>query len=105
MTGNLYTWILALITLSVAIAINTALVDEVVRLLDENIPIAKIRLHRKLGWDLSMAASAFCLLAVVSYIIVYLILVIQTDKNHDNITNEELEWKEELEKREIVTIR
>ena len=88
-----------------AIAINTALVDEVVRLLDDNIPIAKIRLHRKLGWDLSMAASSFCLLAVVSYIVVYFILVIQTDKDHENITNEELDWKYELEKREMITIR
>jgi len=33
------------------------------------------------------------------------IVQIQTFKNHDNLTNEELEWKEEIEKRELVRIR
>ena len=62
-------------------------------------------LERKLGWNLSMAASAFSLLSVLSYVVSSGILWHQTDRNHENITNEELEWKHELEKREMLTLR
>ena len=58
-----YSWLLSLFLLALAITINTFLVDEIVRLLDENIPVAKIQLERNLGWNLNMAASAFCLLS------------------------------------------
>ena len=58
-----YSWLLSLFLLALAITINTFIVDEIVRLLDENIPVAKIQLERNLGWNLNMAASAFCLLS------------------------------------------
>ena len=63
MNDQFYTWLLSLFLLALAITINTFIVDEIVRLLDENIPLARIQLDRNLGWNLNMAASAFCLLS------------------------------------------
>ena len=37
------TWLLTLVLLSVAITVNTALVDELIRLMDDNLPIVKVR--------------------------------------------------------------
>ncbi len=105
MDDQFYTWLLSLFLLSLAITINTWLVDEVVRLLNDNIPIASVHVERKLGWNLNMAAAAFSLLSGLSFTIRSFILKWQTWKNHENITNEELDWKYELEKRELITIR
>ncbi|TRY80092.1 hypothetical protein TCAL_17091 [Tigriopus californicus] len=104
MAGMFYTWLLGLILLIVAITVNTYVVDEVVLLISDMIPIGAIHVERKLGWNLGMAASAFSLLSVVSFLISSFILKWQTHTNHENISNAELEWKEELEKREMVTI-
>jgi hypothetical protein len=105
MDDQFYSWLLTLFLLALAITINTWLVDEVVRLLDENIPVARVGLDRKLGWYLNMAASAFCLLSGLSFTIRAFILKWQTWRNHENITNAELDWKFEVEKRELITIR
>ena len=58
--STMYRWILAIIILIVAVVINTALVDEMVRLLDENIGLAKVELERNIGWTLAMSGLAFC---------------------------------------------
>lgn len=104
MAGLFYSWLLGLILLSVAIFVNTYIVDAVVLLISDMIPIGSIYVERKLGWNLGMNASAFSLLSVVSYLISSFILKWQTHANHENISNAELEWKAELEKRELVTI-
>jgi hypothetical protein len=36
--------------------------------------------------------------AALAYFIAYLVLKIRTDRNHDNLTNEEMDWKQELGK-------
>lgn len=105
-SGMVYTWVLALVALVAAVVINTSLVDELVRLLGENVAaVAKVELHRKLGWTLSMAGTGFAAAAATSYSVAYLILQVQTSKDHENITNEELDWKRELEARELITIQ
>jgi hypothetical protein len=38
--------------------------------------------------------------AALAYFIAYLVLKIRTDRNHDNLTNEEMDWKQELGKKE-----
>ena len=65
MCNNLSRWIMTLLLLIVATVINTALVDELVSLMDNNLPIVKVSLEKKLGWELNMAATAFSLLAVL----------------------------------------
>ncbi len=103
--GEMYTWLLTLLVLALAVAINTALLDEMAALLDENVPLAKVELVRKLGWSVSAAAFAFAFASSLSFFISNLVLKIQTFANHENITNEELDWKYELEKRELVRLR
>ena len=105
MNDQFYSWLLSLFLLALAITINTFVIDEVIRLLDENISVAEIKLERNLGWDLHMAASAFCLLSGVAFTVRSFILKWQTWTDHENITNAELDWKLELEKRELITIR
>jgi len=41
--------------------------------------------------------------AAISFIIAFLILKFKTEKNHENLTNMEIEWREELEKRQLVS--
>jgi hypothetical protein len=36
--------------------------------------------------------------AALAFFTAYLVLKIKTDRNHDNLTNEELDWKRELGK-------
>ena len=91
--------------LSVAIAINTALVDEIVRLMNDNIPLVGVAVERNLGWHLSVVAFGFSFTSLASFLVAAFILRVQTFTNHQNITNEELDWKYELEKRELVCIR
>ena len=105
MNDQFYSWLLSLFLLALAITINTFVIDEVIRLLDENISVAEIKLERNLGWNLNMAASAFCLLSGVAFTVRSFILKWQTWEDHENITNAELDWKHELAKRELITIR
>jgi len=63
--------------------INTYIVDELIALLDENIPLAEVTLERKFGWILAMSATAFALAGTFSFCIAYLILAIQTYTNHE----------------------
>ena len=111
----------------VAILINTVILEEVVELLDNNIAIAKVQLKLNMGWKLAMTASALVrrlslrslseaeltlnfsyfqsLLGTFLHWIIALVLMISTDRDHENLTNAEIDWKNELEKRELVTIR
>ena len=65
-----------------AISINTALVDELVRLMNSNIPLASVQVERKLGWKVSAAAFAFAFLSVTSYSVAYFVLKWQTERDH-----------------------
>ena len=51
-----------------------------------------------------MVAAGFSTASAILNCVTMLILRIQVDENHANITNEELDWKRELEKRELVSI-
>ena len=105
MSSRFQSWTLALVVLVVAVLINTVFLDEVVKLLDDNIAIAKVTLNHNLGWELAMSASAFALAGTFLNWIVALVLMISTNENHENLTNQEKEWQMELEKRELVTIK
>ena len=105
MSSKFWRWTLALIVTIVAILINTVILEEVVELLDNNIAIAKVELKLNLGWKLAMTASALSLLGTFLHWIIALVLMISTDRDHENLTNAEIDWKNELEKRELVTIR
>jgi len=72
--GFLYTWILALLVMILAMAINTALVDEVVQFMDDKIPLTKVTVVRKFGWHLSAWAFGFAFASVACFIIAFLIL-------------------------------
>lgn len=74
--------LLALSIQIIAVVINTYIVDEMIALLDENVPLAEVTLERKMGWTIAMAATAFALAGTLSFCIAYLILVIQTSNNH-----------------------
>lgn len=101
--GQFLQWLLVLVLLILALCINMALVDELVRVFDDAIPLVKVHLLKKLGWKLSLAASAFSIAAALAFFVAYLVLKIRTDRNHDNLTNEELDWKHQLEKRNLVS--
>lgn len=105
MSSRFWSWTLALFVLIVAIVINTVVLDEIVQLLDDNIGVAKFNLKHNLGWKLAMSSSAFALVGTFLNWIVALTLLIQTDTNHENLTNAEKEWQDELEKRELVTVK
>jgi hypothetical protein len=51
-----------------------------------------------------MAGNAFAIIAAISNCVATFILQWQTSRNHENITNAELDWKNELEKRELEQI-
>ena len=106
MSKRFWSWTLALIVLLVAILINTIILDELVELLDDNMkPVAKVQLKVNLGWKLAMTASALSLFGTFLNWIIALVFVISTNNDHENLTNAEIDWKNELEKRELVTIR
>ena len=90
--GMFWKWIGILILLLLALLINTLLVDEVAAAFNEAVPVLNVHVRKKLGWRLSIAASTFALVSTLSFIISYGILKFKTEKNHENLTNEEKEW-------------
>lgn len=105
MSNRFTSWTLALIVLIVAVLINTVLLDEIVTLLDDNIAIAKVSLKHNLGWKMAMSSSAFALAGTFLNWIVALVLMFKYNEDHQNLTNAEKEWQDELQKRELVTIK
>ena len=73
-------------------------VDELLRVFDDALPLVKVHLLKRLGWKLSVAASAFAIASSLFFFTAFLILKIKTDNNHDNLTNEEQDWRQELGK-------
>ena len=101
----IWRWFLGGLLLSLAISVNTRIVDEMVRLVHEEIPLIGLSIERKLGWKLSALAFALSFVSVASFMASLIILRIQTRKNHENITNAEKEWEEQLVNRELMVIR
>ena len=73
--------------------------------LDENIGIAKVSIKRNLGFRLAMASSGFALIGTCLNWVVALALMITYNKDHENLTNAEIEWRDEIKKRELVAIK
>ena len=96
-------WSGVLVLLILALTINTALVDEVANAFNESMPLLNVHVKKKLGWRLSIAASTFAIISAVSYIIAYWILRSKTDKDHENLTNEEKEWAEFVDSKKKCT--
>ena len=90
--GMLTHWSLILILLILALSINTVLVDELQNAFNESLPLLDVHVLKKFGWKMSLAASSFSMASALSYIIAYYTLKIKTDKDHENLTNEEKEW-------------
>ena len=104
MSSRFWSWTLALIVLLVAMLINTVFIDEMVNLFNDNITVATATIKHNLGWKLAMSASGLALIATFLNWIVALVLMIRTDKDHENLTNAEKDWQYELQLRELVTI-
>ena len=96
-------WISVLFLLVLAFLINTVLITELQRVFNESLPFLDVHINWKLGWKLSVAASAFAMASAVSYFITYSILGSKTYMDHDNLTNEEVEWKNFVESKKKTT--
>ena len=96
-------WTGLIILLILALAINTALVDEVANAFNEAMPLLNVHVQKKLGWRLSIAASTFAICSATCFIIAYLILRAKTNKDHENLTNEEKEWREFVDSKKKCT--
>ena len=97
-------WIKALILLSVACLINSFFLNEIVQLMDENLGLVKVKLEHQLGWKMAMSASALALIGSFLKLTIALILLFQTNNNDITLTNSEQDWRNELERRELVVI-
>ena len=51
-----------------------------------------------------MAANAFAITSALANAVATFVLQWQTSKDHEHITNSELDWKEELKRRELEQI-
>ena len=96
-------WTGLIILLILALVINTALVDEVANAFNESMPLLNVHVQKKLGWRLSIAASTFAICSAISFFTAYIILRIKTDKDHENLTNEEKEWREFVDSKKKCT--
>jgi glucose-6-phosphate-specific signal transduction histidine kinase len=90
--GQFTHWCLILLLLILALSINTALVDEFQNAFNESLPLLDVHVLKKFGWKMSLAASSFSMASALSYITAYYTLKLKTDKDHENLANEEKEW-------------
>ena len=102
-SGQLGQWVGIIVLLLVALVINTLLVDEVTNAFNEAVPLLNVHVKKKLGWKLSIAASTFALISALSFIIAYYILKNKTEKDHENLTNEEKEWNDFVDSKKKCT--
>merc|ERR1712126_128093 len=79
------------------------LINELETAFNNSLPFLDVHVKRKLGWRMSLAASAFSMVSAVSFIVAYWILSVYTHKDHDNLTNEEIAWKKFVESKKKVT--
>jgi len=91
--GMLWHWFFIFVLLILALSINTAVVDQLQIAFNESLPLLDVHVRKKFGWTVSLAASSFAIASAVSYMIAYFTLQRKTDKDHENLTNEEKEWR------------
>ena len=103
--GQKYHWFKALVLLGLALATNTYLVDTLQSTFNETLPLLTVYVRRKAGWRVAMLASICSMAACVSYIISFSILAWKTSIDHENLTNEEIEWTEMLKQKKKVTYK
>ena len=96
-------WFMVLFLLILAVTINTVLIFELQAAFNDSLPFLNVHIKTKLGWNMSMAATAFSMASAVSFYISYWILDANTHIDHENLTNEEREWKAFVESKKKVT--
>ena len=95
----------SLIILIVACLINTVILEESVKLLNLILdPFAEVTIQYNIGWKLAISATGFALAGTFLNWIVAFHFWLVYSKDHENLTNAEIEWKEELEKRKLVPL-
>ena len=104
-SGQLWHWIQVLVILLLALTINTYLVEELQAAFNESLPLLSVHVQRKIGWMMALAASGAAISSSVCYMVSYAILSWFTSVDHENLTNEELEWKMMLKKKKKVTYK
>lgn len=103
LSGQKSHWYIILFLLILALVINTVLVDELQAAFNKSLPFLNVHVKKKLGWNISMAASAFSMASAVCFIAAFWILSSYTHKDHDNLTNEEIIWRNFVEGNKKVT--
>ena len=78
-------WIMFFFLLIVALLFNTVLINELEAAFNNSVPFLDIYIKRKLGWKISVAASAFAMASAFSFFINYWILENYTYKNPSKI--------------------
>ena len=86
-------WLMVLFLLVLALVINTVVIDELQAAFNDSLPFLQVHVQRKLGWKMAMAASTFSMLSAVCFYLTYWVLSANTHQDHENLTNEEIEWK------------
>ena len=102
--GRLWSWTQALFLLILAVLINSVVLHEMIQLLDNSIPFVKASIHYKYGWTVSLIASGFALCGTFLNWCVALVQKFKYAQDHENLTQAEQEWKDEIEKRKMVKV-
>ena len=96
-------WINMVILMILAMTINTVFIHKLVAAINDVMAdFVFITIHKKNGWNIAVAASAFGIASSVSFIIMYSALKWKTNNNHQNLTNKELMWKKMLEENNTI---
>ena len=102
LSNQLWHWAWVLGFLLMALITNTYLVELLRAYLDESLPLLSVYVRRKFGWKMALAASGAAIASSLCFIVAYFILAWNTSNDHENLTNEEVEWKLMLKKKRKV---
>ena len=105
LSGQLWHWVQVLVILVLALTINTYLVEELQATFNETLPLLSVCVRKKIGWKMALAASGSAIASSVCFVVTYAILGWYTSVDHENLTNEEVEWKLMLKKKKKVTYK
>ena len=100
-----FPWPQVLVILLLALIINTYLVEELQATFNETLPLLSVHVSRKIGWVISLAARGAAIISSICFITTYCILARWTNVDHENLTNEEVEWKEMLKRKKKVSYK
>jgi len=101
--GQKQHWFSTLLLLILALLINTVLINELQSAFNESLPFLDVHIQYRLGWKMAMAATAFAMASCIAFYTAYAILGTHTHKDHENLTNEEIEWKNFVESKKKTT--